>query len=189
MDKKFVPGESTICPITMKVIEQPILNLCDNKVYEAAALETWKQLKNSCPTTRRQPLETCSVQAIAQVIQNKNEIIAQQNKRQKEDNAEILRLKFELRRSIKKNKAMVAETIVQATDEKFRGTGYNFVTDFVKFCARKPRRLRCGQCKYKTSKKWDLLKQKRALFDHILRVHGYDFRFLFNKYNYDVAFL
>ena len=63
-----MPGQSVMCPILLKLIRNPVLNICDGKVYERWALEEWANENNTCPTTRK-PLLFIGLERIAQTLE------------------------------------------------------------------------------------------------------------------------
>lgn len=72
---KYVPGQSFSCPITRVPIADPVLNVCDGKLYEKQALDAWMFRSDVCPTTRRQPLEYVPLDSISsRLLQQREEI-------------------------------------------------------------------------------------------------------------------
>lgn len=193
--QKFVPGQSVMCPILMKLIHNPVLNLCDGKTYERWALEGWANVNNSCPTTRKAPLQFVGLKKVATLVEALQHKLKEAYKQietysKKMDKIQVLHEKevHMLEKIIcnqkQIHKVLLKNIVENKSDELFRLKGFGLMRQCFR-CSKNGRRLICGKCmKYKTSAKWSDQKKKEALFQHLFHVHNIDFGFLFHKYHY-----
>ena len=77
---KYVPKGDIVCPITHCVIQEPVMNLLDNRLYERKALQQWLKTHNTCPTTRQDNVEWVQLDRISATMQTLSHQITHERK-------------------------------------------------------------------------------------------------------------